>query len=417
MRNESSLGILFFIRKERGSDDKKAAIYLRITVNGKRAELSIKREVEIEKWVPEAGKAKGTKEDVRQLNDYIALWERKTYQSHKDLIEEEVSITAEAIKNRLLGRYETQKTLVEVFEYHNRLLSEKVNIDHALGTWLRYETTLKHVKDFMTLVYKQNDISLSKLNYKFATDLEHYLITVRRCNQNSTSKYIKNLKHVIKIALKNEWIDKDPFINFKSTVRPVDRGFLTPEELQILEEKEISIPRINQVRDIFVFSCYTGLAYVDVLELTPDNIKKGIDGELWITIHRHKTDIASNIPLLPKAVEIISKYRDHPVAVQKGVLLPVLSNQKLNSYLKEIADICDIKKNITFHLARHTFATTVTLTNGVPIESVSSMLGHTNIKKTQIYAKVIQKKVSDDMKALKQKLLDVRISKKGLNQN
>jgi integrase len=340
MRNESSLGILFFIRKERGTDEKKAAIYLRITVNGKRAKLSIKREVEIEKWIPDAARAKGTKEDIRQLNEYLNFWENKTYQHQKELLEEGKIVTAEAIKNRLLGRSEKQKTLVEVFEYHNKLLSEKVNIDHAPGTLKRYEITLKHTKDFMKSVYHVDDMPLSHMNYKFATDLEHYYITVRKCNQNTTSKYIKNLKHIINIALKNDWLQKDPFANFKAPVKPVDREFLTPEELQIIEDKEIPIPRLDMVKDIFIFSCYTGLAYVDVSELTTDKIKKGIDGELWISTHRHKTDIPSNIPLLPMAVEIMRKYKNHPVAVHRGTILPVLSNQKLNAYLKEIADLC-----------------------------------------------------------------------------
>jgi site-specific recombinase XerD len=245
---------------------------------------------------------------------------------------------------------------------------------------------------------------LSQLNYKFIADLEHYLLVTKNCGINTVAKYIKNVKHIVNIAVKNEWLDKDPFAAFKVTLKPGNRDFLSPDELKAIEEKEISIVRLDQVRDIFVFCCYTGLAYIDVAELTSDNLRKGIDGELWISKNRHKTETPSNIPLLPRAIQILEKYKDHPAVVNKGHLLPVLSNQKLNSYLKEIADACSITKNLTFHVARHTFATTVTLTNGVPIESVSSMLGHTSIKTTQIYAKVIQKKVSQDMKLLKEKL-------------
>ncbi len=404
MRDDGSLGILFFIRKERASDEKKAAVYLRITINGKRAELSIKREVEITKWNSKGGRASGTSEASRLLNEYINLWERKTYQAHKQIVDEGSILSAEAIKNILLGKTAKQKTLVEVFEYHNKMLSEKVGIDHAEATFTRYETTLRHVKEFMKKVYKQSDFLLSQLNYKFVTDFEHYFITTCGCNQNTTYKYIKNLRRVINIAVKNEWLDKDPFQSFSIKFKPVERDFLTQDELKTVEDKKFVVARLDQVRDVFVFCCYTGLAYVDVAELTSDNIKKGIDGELWINTHRHKTETPSNIPLLPKAIEILEKYKDHPAVVNKGQLLPVLSNQKLNSYLKEIADLCSITKNLTFHVARHTFATTVTLTNGVPIESVSSMLGHTSIITTQIYAKVIQKKVSQDMKLLKEKL-------------
>ncbi len=411
MKNDQTLGIIFFIRKEKSLDDVKAPIYLRITINGKRAELSIKRDVEIKNW-NKSGRVMGNSETTRQLNEYLTLWERKAYQAHKQIIDEGTYLSSEAIKDILLGRTAKQKTLLEVFEYHNKMLKEKVGIDHAKATYTRYETTLGHIKDFILKYYKRSDIPLAQLNYKFVTDLEHYFITSRNCNQNTTYKYIKNLKRVIHIALMNEWLSKDPFMNFTIKIKPVDRDFLTPEELKAIEDKKFLMPRLDQVRDIFVFCCYTGLAYIDVAELKPDNIRKGIDGELWLNTYRHKTETASNIPLLPKAMEILEKYKNHPVVVNKGGLLPVLSNQKLNSYLKEIADFTGITKNLAFHVARHTFATTVTLTNGVPIESVSSMLGHTSIKTTQIYAKVIQKKVSEDMKALKQKLTNNQKTRK-----
>jgi site-specific recombinase XerD len=417
MKSNQSLGILFFIRKERGSGSKNAAIYLRITVNGKRAELSIKREIEIDRWNSKAGRAKGTKEEIRQLNEYINTWERRTYHYYKELLDNNQIISSDSIKNLLLGRNEKQKSLVEVFEYHNKLFAQTVNIDHAEGTLKRYEATLMHVKEFLHSEYKKEDIWLKELNYTFAADLEHYFITVRKCNRNTTSKYIKNLKKIVLLAIKNGWLEKDPFFSFKTPVKPVERYFLTMEELKKLEEKAFTISRLEVVRDIFVFSCYTGLAYIDVAKLTKDHISKGFDGKLWINTYRQKTETPSNIPLLSKAEEIVEKYKNHPVVCQKNTLLPVMSNQRFNAYLKEIADLCGIKKNLTFHIARHTFATTITLTNGVPIESVSSMLGHTSIKTTQIYAKVIKSKVSEDMRMLEEKLTqrlnnnDVRVVK------
>jgi site-specific recombinase XerD len=198
-------------------------------------------------------------------------------------------------------------------------------------------------------------------------------------------------------------LDKDPFVNYKSKFREVVRAFLSQDEIDAIAAKKFSIERLDQVRDIFLFSCYTGLAYIDVKQLTRNNIGVGIDAEKWIFTSRQKTDTQSNIPLLPMAEEVLNKYKNHPQSNNEKSLLPVLSNQKMNSYLKEIADVCGITKELTFHIARHTFATTVTLTNGVSIESVSKMLGHRSIKTTQHYAKILDRKVSDDMKQLREK--------------
>ena len=201
----------------------------------------------------------------------------------------------------------------------------------------------------------------------------------------------------------NGWLTKDPFANYKAKVKEVIREFLTEQEIQSLMEKEFVSERLELVRDIFVFSCFSGLAYIDVKQLSKDNIVLGIDGDKWINKNRQKTDTNSKIPLLPTAQYILDKYANHPVCVNEDKLLPIFSNQKMNAYLKEIATVCGINKELTFHIARHTFATTVTLSNGVPIETVSKMLGHTNLKTTQHYAKILDKKISEDMQVLKAK--------------
>ena len=235
------------------------------------------------------------------------------------------------------------------------------------------------------------------------TEYEFFLRSVRKCANNTAVKYIKNFKKIIKLCISNAWLDKDPFVNYKAKIREVKREFLSQEEIQAIYEKVFVTERLNQVKDIFVFACFTGLAYIDVKQLTLSNISIGIDGGKWIFTHRQKTETASRILLLPIPTELVQKYADHPQCINENKLLPVLSNQKMNSYLKEIADVCGIQKDLTFHIARHTFATTVTLTNGVPIETVSKMLGHTNIKTTQHYAKILDKKVSDDMQVLRDK--------------
>jgi site-specific recombinase XerD len=205
--------------------------------------------------------------------------------------------------------------------------------------------------------------------------------------------------------LANDWLDKNPFANYKSKVKEVERVYLTEEEIQNIINKDFKTDRLLLVRDIFLFSCFTGLAYIDVKNLTKSHISIGIDGEKWIFTHRQKTESASKIPILPITQMLIDKYEHHPQCMNEEKLLPILSNQKMNAYLKEIAAVCGIEKELTFHIARHTFATTVTLTNGVPIESVSKMLGHTNIKTTQHYAKILDRKVSEDMQVLKNRFL------------
>ncbi|MFI4919995.1 MAG: site-specific integrase, partial [Legionellales bacterium] len=384
--------------------DGEAPIYVRITVDGQRAMFSLNRHIHPDKWSSEAGKAKGIKEDIKELNSYIDTVRNKIKEHQRDLLDHDKLITAENLKNAFLGLHVKKYTLLQLFEHHNKEMGEKVGKDFSKNTMTRYDTTLMHIKNFLNEKYAKSDIFLSELEYKFITDLEHWFKTVRKCNHNSTLKYIRNFRKIINIAVSNDWLVKDPFMKYKSKLEETERDFLSADELQTIEKKKFAIARLDEVRDVFVFACYTGLAYVDLVNLTSDNIKNGIDKQTWLFTHRTKTKIKSNIPLLPPALAIIEKYKNHPEARRAGTLFPPKSNQRLNSYLKEVADLCEITKNLTFHVARHTFATTVTLTNGVPIESVSAMLGHNSIRTTQIYAKVVERKVSDDMAKLKGKL-------------
>jgi site-specific recombinase XerD len=255
-----------------------------------------------------------------------------------------------------------------------------------------------------------SDIGLKEINFKFVTGFEYYLKSFKPLDHqkplgnNGVMKHMERFRKMINVALKNEWMEKDPFKAYKPKFTKYERGFLTEEELQTIEQKEFNIERLQFVKDLFIFSCYTGLTYTDTINLTPANLIRGIDGDYWLITSRQKTGTSVKIPLLPKALKIIDNYRSNPKSIADGSLFPKISNQRLNGYLKEMADLCSINKNLTFHLARHTFATTVTLSNGVPIESVSKMLGHTKITTTQVYAKVIERKLSDDMKSLKLKL-------------
>ena len=398
-----TLGILFYVKRAKIDDNGKAPIYVRITVDGIRSELSIKRSIELDRWQPSAGKVKGTNEEARSINSYIDTVKMKIYEHQKKLMDNNKTITSEAIKNSMLGIEEKQRTVVAIFKYHNKQVKALVGKEFAAGTLERYETVLRLLELFLEFQYKVKDIAITQVNHKFITDFEFYLKTERSNCHNTAIKYIKNFKKIVRIAMANGWVDKDPFVNFKATIKDVEREFLTEEEIQNVISKDLHIGRLDQVRDIFIFCCFTGLAYADVKKLSNDDIVIGIDGSKWIKTNRTKTDIRSNIPLLPTPLAILEKYKDHPEANHANKLLPVLSNQKMNAYLKEISTLCEITKNFSTHLARHTFATTVTLTNGVSLESVSKMLGHKSIKTTQHYAKIVDRKVSDDMLLLKAK--------------
>ena len=401
---KTTFSILFYPRGNDIDKNGNAPIYLRITVNGKRSELSIKRKVLLSRWNSEAGKVRGTTTDVRELNKYMDTIKVKIYKIQETLYENQELVTADIIKNVYLGKGIHHNMLLEIFQNHNDKIERLVGKEFAPGTIERYKTAKKHVSDYISLEYNLEDIPVKDVDHKFISGLEYYLKTERKCAHNTAIKYVTNFKKIIRIAFANDWIQKDPFANWKAKLKIVEREFLTEEDIQKMVEKELHTERLDQVKDIFLFSCFTGLAYADVKKLSRNDIVIGIDGDKWIKIKRSKTDTRSSIPLLPTAIDILKKYDDHPDVSNKGRLLPVLSNQKMNSYIKEIAILCKIRKNLTFHLARHTFATTVTLSNGVPIESVSKMLGHKSLRTTQHYAKILDRKVSEDMKILKAKM-------------
>ena len=397
-----NFSLLFYLKRRSNYVSGKLPIYIRITINGQRVELTAQRECEPEKWNIAAGRKIGTKEEVRILNAFLDTLQAKIYEIHRKLVEADEEISAEIIRNHLSGKAAKSRMVIALFQQHNDRVAKLINKDYAPGTLTRYKTTLDHSRDFIRWKYKAEDLDILKLNYEFITDFEYWLKSVRNIGHNTAIKYLATFKKIVIICIKNGWLPRDPFHAYKMSKREVDRTALTSEELSKILKKKFDRERLSQVWDIFLFCCYTGLAYIDVYKMSRSEIITGIDGEKWLVIKRQKTDSPSRIPLLPQALCILKKYDKDPQCEIKGQLLPVLSNQKMNSYLKEIAVLCRINKVITFHLARHTFATTVTLTNGVPMESVSKMLGHRNLKTTQQYAKIVDVKVSEDMKKLKQ---------------
>ncbi|MEO6851895.1 MAG: site-specific integrase, partial [Mucilaginibacter sp.] len=314
-------------------------------------------------------------------------------------------ITADTLRDVYLGKTVRSKPLLEIFGDHNNEMESLIGNGFSENTLRTFKSSLKHVTDFLECSKKPTDIGIRQINTKFIRDYDVYLRTKHQpCTPISAAKYITHLKKIVLLSLGNGWIKENPFVHYKSTAKPTVRTFLTLHELTLIEQKKISVERVKQVRDIFIFCCYTGLAYIDIKKLKPSEIGIGDDGKQWIFTNRHKTGTAVDLPLLPTAKDILEAYKDHPFCQYHDLAFPVLANQRMNSYLKEIADICGITKTLTFHMARHTFATTIALSNGVPLETVSKMLGHISIKTTQHYAKVLNAKTASDMDILSKKL-------------
>jgi integrase len=402
----NTFGVIFYLRKYKAANDGKAPIYARITVNGSRIDLSVKRSIEQDNWNANKGMARGSREEIVKLNNYLEQYRSGIVESYQELLLQKKLITAELVRDKFTGEDQAEFTLCKLMEYHN---SDQGQLLEP-GTMKNYYTTQKYIKEFIKERFKTSDKYLSELSYKFITDFEYYLRNrtpekgQKALNNNGLMKHIERFCKMINLAVRLEWIDRNPFHAYQLKFDKVEREYLTKDELARIEVKKFNIVRLQVVQDLFVFSCYTGLAYIDVFNLTPANLIAKSENNIWIATNRQKTNEPVRVPLLPKALAIIEKYKGHPQALAEGKVLPSLSNQKLNSYLKEIADTCDITKPLTFHIARHTFATTVTLTNGVPIETVSKLLGHSKLTTTQIYAKVVESKVNDDMARLSERL-------------
>jgi len=402
---EKSFGLSFFVKKNKHDQDKKSVIYMRITVDGEGIDISTKRKCEAKKWNRISGRMNVKDDAALEFNSYLDTLQQKVFEAKRKLLELDKDIKPSSIKDVMLGKSlnREKRMVMEIFQHHNDQMKSLVGKEYAPGTLQRYETSYRHTKSFIETRYKTKDLDINRLNFEFLSEYEYWLKSVRNCDHNSAMKYLSNFRKIVNRCLRNGWLEKDPFFGFKMAKREVERTALTETELQTLTNKPFSIERLAIVRDIFLFSCLSGLAYADVKKLKKSEVIVGIDNEKWLTIKRQKTDTTSRIPLLPAAVNLMEKYKNHPQCILQDRLLPVLSNQKMNAYLKEIADVCGISKSLTYHIARHTFATTVTLSNGVPIETVSKMLGHRNLKTTQHYAKILDLKVSKDMKTLRDK--------------
>ena len=389
-----NLNILFYLKTRKNSKGERQ-IYLRLTVDGKRKETSLNRSISAGRWDKHKQCGKGRTEDILSLNKLLNSTKQNLYQKQQEMVYNDEDITVETLMNKYLGIDEKVKNLIEVIKEDNKRTKNLVKD----GTYRKYLALLNHVEEYLIYQYKVSDLNIKKVNYQFVDDFDYYLRTEKSIGNNTTVRYIKTLKKIIKSALNKGWIKTDPFVNYKVKFDKVKIDPLTEIEVQIIIDKKIENKRLAQVRDIFVFVCYTGLSYSDLAKLSNKHIVIGIDGKKWIKIYRTKTGELSSIPILPQAAIILEKYKDNPICINKGILLPVISNERYNAYLKEIGDICSITKNLTSHLARHTCGTLLA-NKLVSRESIGKILGQSDWRSTQHYAKTTDIRVSQEITKL-----------------
>lgn len=404
LSNESYFSLNFIARKARLNKEGEMPIALRITMNGQRAEIYTNRYVSPENWNAAKGQSKGkTKKDL-ELNRYLDTIRTKICEIHNQLVMRDEMVNPDVLKRAFLGKLEKPKMLCEAFREVNKKVREKFERgDVCEATVLRWERCVKYLEEFLLDKEGVKDIPMKKLTSGMVDDFEHHLRIKKGCANNAAVKYIRYLKNVVRVGIANKWIDDDPFVGKRYTRTKSEREKLTEAELKRIIALDLSSsPRLDLVRDTFVFCCFTGLAFVDISTLTHDQIVTDENGEKWIRKARQKTSEMSVIPMLEIPLKIAEKYRNHPKAAAKNLVIPVISNQRMNSYLEEIATKAEIKKHLTTHIARHTFAT-MSLNNHVPLETVSKMLGHSDISTTQIYATMLDQTVSEDMERMRAK--------------
>ncbi|GHT34581.1 transposase [Bacteroidia bacterium] len=396
----STFSFLFYIKRSNPKKNGNVVIIGRITIDGERAQFSTKLEIQPDQWDNKGGRAKGKSASAVNLNQLLNGIQAKASVHYNRLMDEKGYVLPDKIKDALLGVEEKGKTIIFYFEKYNEQYKSKVGTMTSWTTYTKYELSKNRLIDFLKQHHGINDIPFREMNTVFLQDFYLFLRNTHKSGNNNAMKTMQKLRTVFNYIKNTGEVFIDPYAGFKMSFEKSDRSYLEQDELKTLYSKEFASERLEKVRDVFLFSCYTGISFSDICDLRKENIKQGSDKHLWITAKRNKTGIPFKVRLLNIPIAIMKKYED---AQENGKLLPMISNQNTNDYLHEITNICNINKKITFHVARHTFAT-LCLTEGMPIESISKLLGHSNIRTTQIYARIIDKKLNDDMNALAGKL-------------
>ena len=401
--NQKSFHVLFFLKKNKIKANGEAPIAMRITVDKRFREMFVRRSALVENWDQTKGKLKTKDKLSTEINMYIDTVRAKVQNIHRQLEADNFEISAKEICNRFCGVEEKHKTLIEVFEEHNKEIKQLQGKGYAQKTIIRFEGTVRYLKEFLKKEYKKSDINLKDIDLPFIQKFDTFLKTEKNCAQNTAITRLKQVKKIMRIAYANDWIQKDPFMTYRFKFEETNIEFLTQEELNSIIQKDFSIERLSIVKDIFLFQCFTGLAFSDIEQLKSEHLVKDNNGSLWIRKNRQKTNNMCNIPLITAAKMLLDKYVNHPDCLEKNVLFPVPTNQRMNSYLKEIADSCGITKKLSTHVARHTAATIVFLANKVSLENVAKILGHSNVRTTQHYAKVLDSSIMRDIQEVDKK--------------
>jgi integrase len=401
---KQSFRVLFYIRNQRENKEG-SPIMMRITVNGVQARQSVGRRVPKSYWDKKRGEVKLSFNQAQSINLHLEKLRSQAYIVYSRLERFEEHFSAQCLLDHMQGKSDGKlQTVLEYWEIQNDEIKRLIGKTSSHANWRKHNTARRHFGNFLMLKYGTADLPIYKLSRTHLDGFYSYMIEKLGHCHNTAIKNLQFMKKIVCNVFEQGGLSKNPFNGFSMSLQPLERPFLNQLELDRLLAKQFSLPRLELVKDLFLFSCYTGLAYIDVYNLRKEELLCSPDGVWWIKTLREKTNVRSQIPLLQIPLDIIVKYADLESLSASAKLFAIPSNQKTNSYLKEIADLCGIEKNLTFHMARHTFATTVTLQNGIPIESVSKMLGHTNIVTTQHYAKVLDAKISQDMLLMSQKL-------------
>jgi site-specific recombinase XerD len=400
------LKIIFYLKADKVKANGDVPIYAKVSIDNQSITLSTGKGIPIERWELTNKLRNPLKQEKEKvLKKSLDLFEMNINKKYHELFEINQAVDIAVLKDQITGVEKQQKMILDIFDRHNTDFERMVNHkERAAASLQKYRRSAELMKNFIKKQYRKDNFPVDDINGAFIYNLESFLKYESEFNgvvgikNNSVVKYFKNYKTMCNYAIKFNLIEKNPFNKYSGKIKVIEATFLTKEELTIIESKEFNNARLEKVKNIFLFSCYTGYAPIDASNLTSANLIQDNNGMYWIKTDRAKTGIKANVPVLPPTQKILDKYKD----LQVG-LIPKLSNQKMNAYLKEIADLCGINKKLTWYVARHTFATTVTLGNGMKIENVSAMMGHTNIKQTQHYAKVLDSSVMDDMMKLMEK--------------
>lgn len=399
----STFKVLFYLKRNKEKTQSVVPLMGRITVNGTISQFSAKLSVPERLWEVRGGRAKGRSLEADRINRYLDDIRSQIDRHYRDIRDRESYVTAEKVKNAWLGFGKRYRTLLSTFRSFTDDLHGRIGVDRSKNTWYRYLATMKHLQAFLTAKYRVSDIALAELEQSFIEQFHVYLKTERALKLTSICRYLDCLINVVKVSFNDGIMPRNPFASYRYNEPTPERAFLNEAEILTLQHAALRTKKQRIIRDLFLFSCFTGICYADMKSLVWKQFEQDAHGDWWVTGNRCKTDTQYVVKLLPAALSILERCRDDG-AERVFSFIPHLNT--VDRSLKRIAVLCGIEKKLTFHVRRHTYATTICLMNGVSLETLSKMLGHKRITTTQTYAKVTQPMVDREVEMLKEKLAD-----------